>query len=68
MSYIHFKTVYNLNYDKVAFDGTSISLQELKKIIAEKIKLSKKLDFDLEISNAETNQSNLFLLLVLFLD
>lgn len=57
MSYIHFKTPYKLNYDKVAFDGTSISLGQLKKLIAEKLKFSK-LDFDLEITNAETNQGN----------
>ncbi|RNA38709.1 zinc finger CCCH domain-containing 18-like isoform X1 [Brachionus plicatilis] len=55
MSFIHFKTPYKLNYDKVAFDGTSISLGQLKKLIADKLKFSK-LDFDLEITNAETNQ------------
>lgn len=58
MSFIHFKTPYKLNYDKVAFDGTSISLGQLKKLIADKLKFSK-LDFDLEITNAETNQGKL---------
>ncbi|RNA36047.1 E3 ubiquitin- ligase RBBP6 isoform X1, partial [Brachionus plicatilis] len=56
MSHIHFKSVYNINYDKVTFDSTSLTLRELKNLIAEKSKLSKKLDFDLEISNAQTSQ------------
>lgn len=60
MSHIHFKSVYNINYDKVTFDKTSLTLQELKNLIAEKTKFSKKLDFDLEISNADTNQSTLY--------
>lgn len=55
MSYIHFKTPYKINYDKVAFDGTSICLGQLKKLIAEKLTFSK-LDFDIEITNADTNQ------------
>jgi hypothetical protein len=56
MSYIHFKTAFNVNYDKVTFDGTSISLTQLKKLIAEKLRFSKLVDYDLEITNAETNQ------------
>lgn len=57
MSHIHFKTVYNINYDKVTFDGTSVSLAQLKKLIADKNKFSnKQVDFDLEITNADTNQ------------
>ncbi|CAF0714249.1 unnamed protein product [Brachionus calyciflorus] len=56
MSNILFKTAYNINYDKVVFDGTSISIGQLKKLINEKLqKSSKKIDFDLEITNADTN-------------
>ena len=57
MSFIHFKSTYSLNYDKITFDGVSLSVGELKKMIAEKCKLTKQLDFDLEITNADTNQS-----------
>jgi E3 ubiquitin-protein ligase RBBP6 len=64
MSYIHFKTVYNNNYDKITFDGVSLTLSQLKKSIFEKniFKLSKQIDFDLEITNADTNESNLICL------
>ncbi|CAF0899337.1 unnamed protein product [Brachionus calyciflorus] len=57
MSHIHFKTVYNLNYDKITFDGSSLTLTQLKKLISEKTKFvkTKKVDFDLEISNADNN-------------
>lgn len=56
MSYIHFKSVYNNNYDKVTFDGSSLTLGQLKKLIVEKSKFSRQVDFDLEITNADTNQ------------
>jgi protein MPE1 len=56
MSYIHFKSVYNINYDKVTFDGVSLTLPELKKLIIEKSKFNKQVDFDLEITNADTNE------------
>jgi len=56
MSYIHFKSVYNINYDKVTFDGVSLTLAELKKLIIEKNKFNKQVDFDLEITNADTNE------------
>jgi len=56
MSYIHFKSVYNKNYDKVTFDAVSLSLGQLKKLIVEKSKFTKQLDFDLEITNADTNE------------
>jgi hypothetical protein len=60
MSYIHFKTIYNNNYDKITFDGVSLALSQLKKSIFEKniFKLSRQIDFDLEITNADTNTSN----------
>ncbi len=57
MSFIHFKSAYSINYDKITFDGVSLPVGELKKLIAEKAKLSRQqLDFDLEITNADTNQ------------
>lgn len=56
MSYIHFKSAFGREFDKITFDGVSLSVGEIKKMIAEKCKLSKQLDFDLEITNAETSQ------------
>ena len=59
MSYIHFKSVCNQNFDKVTFDGVNLTLCQLKKLIFEKAKYNKNLNYDLEISNANTNESNL---------
>lgn len=56
MSYIHFKSAFNVNYDKVTFDGVSLTLGELKKLISEKSKLAKQIEYDLEITNADTGQ------------
>ncbi|RNA36046.1 E3 ubiquitin- ligase RBBP6-like [Brachionus plicatilis] len=52
------KTVYNLNYDKITFDGSSLSVGELKKLITDKAKFvkNKKVDFELELSNADTKE------------
>ena len=36
MSFIHYKLITNQNYEKVTFDGVSLSVGELKKIIIEK--------------------------------
>jgi hypothetical protein len=58
MSYIHFKSVVNTNFDKITFDGVSLPLAQLKKLIAEKNKYTKQVDFDLEITNADTNEGN----------
>ena len=64
MSYIHYKFVYNKSYDKITFDGVSLQLSQLKKNIFEKIKFAKQIDFDLEITNADThlgkNQKRMF--------
>ena len=61
MSYIHFKFVYKTTYDKIAFDGVNLNLSQLKKLIIEKSKLTqnKQLDYDLEITNADTNEGKL---------
>lgn len=58
MSYIHFKPPFNKNYDMITFDGVSLSVAELKKMICMKCKITRhrKVDIDLEITNAETNK------------
>ena len=60
MSFIHFKFVSNKNFDKIVFDGVTLTLSQLKKLIFEKSKLPSKLDFDLEITNADTNEGKTF--------
>ena len=67
MSYIHFKFVYKSTYDKIAFDGVNLNLSQLKKLIIEKSKLTqnKQLDFDLEITNADTNEGKYILIKIL---
>lgn len=62
MSYIHFRSPYSNkdNEDKITFDGVSLTLGQLKKLIAEKLKLSRQLDIDLEITDASTNQGSIF--------
>jgi hypothetical protein len=62
MSYIHFKFVYKTAFDKVTFDGVNLTLSQLKKLIVEKSKLTqnKQLDYDLEITNVDTNEGKFF--------
>ena len=36
MSYIHYKLITNQNYEKITFDGVSLNVNELKKLILEK--------------------------------
>lgn len=36
MSHIHYKLITNQNYEKITFDGVSLSVIELKRLIFEK--------------------------------
>ncbi len=36
MSFIHYKLITNKNFEKVTFDGVSLSVYDLKKIVLEK--------------------------------
>ena len=56
MSHIHFKLISYTNYDKITFDGVSLTLMQLKKLIFEKAKFSKRNAYDLEIKNADTKE------------
>ena len=53
---IQFKTAFNNNYDKITFDGDSLPLAQIKLLIIEKSKFNKSIEFDLEITNADTNE------------
>lgn len=66
MSIIQFKIITNQFYEALHFDGLSLSVKEVKKLVIEKkfgssTVVNRKLsDFDLEISNLDTNQGERF--------
>ena len=53
---IHFKFKSSLDYDTVSFEGAGLPVWELKKEIASVKKLGQSNDFDLVITNAQTNE------------
>eukprot|EP01133_Synstelium_polycarpum_P015222 gene15222-18013_t len=53
---VHFKFKSAIDYDTVTFEGTHITVSDLKKLIAVKKKLGKTTDFDLVISNAQSQE------------
>lgn len=59
---VHFKFKSSRDYDTVLFEGSCISLGELKRSIIAKKKLGKSNDFDLIITNAQTGEGMLLLL------
>lgn len=58
MSAIHYKFRSAKDYDSYRFDGAGIPVWELKNEIIEAKKLNKSDDFDLVITNAQTNHGN----------
>lgn len=72
MSFIHYKLITNKNFEKITFDGVSLSVYDLKKIILEKkfrkqiatsssnqngtMPNKKSVDVDLEVTNADSNE------------
>lgn len=62
MSCIHYKFRSALEYDTITFDGLSISLADLKRSIITQKKFGKNTDFDLEVTNAQTKEGELFCL------
>lgn len=56
MSCIHYKFKSSRDYDTLTFDGLHISLGDLKKAIILHKKLGKIVDFDLQITNAQTKE------------
>lgn len=56
MSNIFYKFKSARDYDTLAFDGTGISVFDLKKEIITAKKLGKGMDFDLAIYHAQTNE------------
>lgn len=54
---IYYKFKNSKESDKVTFDGLHMSVGELKKSILQQKKFGKSNDFDLKITNAQTNES-----------
>ena len=55
-SFIHYKFKSAKDFDTYRFDGAGVPVWELKQEIIQSKKLDKGLDFDLVISNAQTNE------------
>lgn len=57
-SIIHFKFRSALLNDSVNFDGDYVSLMDLKRLIAKKKGLTKAVDIDLQLTDADTNEGS----------
>lgn len=55
---VHYKFKSSKDYDTISFDGSFISLGELKRAIVAQKKLGKSTDFDLEVTNAQTGEGS----------
>jgi E3 ubiquitin-protein ligase RBBP6 len=53
---VHYKFRSSLEFDTITFDGLHISVADLKKAIIHQKKLGKAVDFDLQITNAQTKE------------
>ena len=59
MSSVHYKFRSSLEYDTLAFDGPSISLNDLRDAIMVQKKIGKNSDFTLEVTNAQTKEGKM---------
>lgn len=53
---VHYKFKSALDFDTISFDGLHISVADLKKAIIHQKRLGKTMDFDLQITNAQTKE------------
>lgn len=53
---VHYKFKSALDFDTITFDGLHISVVDLKKAIIHQKRLGKTMDFDLQITNAQTKE------------
>lgn len=56
---VHYKFKSALSYDTITFDGLHISVRDLKKAILQQKQIGKATDFDLQITNAQSNEGNI---------
>lgn len=55
---VHYKFKSAISYDTITFDGLHISVRDLKKAILHQKQIGKNTDFDLQVTNAQTNEGN----------
>ena len=55
---VHYKFKSALSFDTITFDGLHISVRDLKKAILQQKQIGKATDFDLQITNAQSNEGN----------
>lgn len=53
---VHYKFKSALDFDTITFDGLHISVSDLKKEIIHHKRLGKVIDYDLQITNAQTKE------------
>lgn len=53
---VHYKFKSAISYDTITFDGLHISMKDLKKAILHQKQIGKNTDFDLQVTNAQTNE------------
>ncbi|XP_070134389.1 E3 ubiquitin-protein ligase RBBP6 isoform X2 [Drosophila bipectinata] len=53
---VHYKFKSTLNFDTITFDGLHISVGDLKREIVQQKRLGKVIDFDLQITNAQSKE------------
>lgn len=56
---VHYKFKSALDFDTITFDGLHINVADLKKAIIHQKRLGKNVDFDLQITNAQTKEGML---------
>lgn len=56
---VHYKFKSALDFDTITFDGLHISVADLKKSIVHQKRIGKTMDFDLNITNAQTKEGKI---------
>lgn len=56
---VHYKFKSALTFDTITFDGLHISVRDLKKEILQQKQIGRTADFDLQITNAQTNEGKI---------
>ena len=64
---VHYKFKSAIGYETITFGGRHISVADLKKAIVQQKKLGKATDFDLLITNAQTNEGKRTKLFLVFM-
>lgn len=63
---VFYKFKSSLVPDTIQFDDLHISLQDFKKAVINQKQFGKNTNFDLQVTNAETNEGNYFVLAYIY--